>query len=138
MRFAGLNFSKINIEKKENMTKDIKVDTKINVSDIKKTDVKDIQIKEDFIVAKFSYNIDYKPDFAKIIFEGDVLFTMNSKESKKILDEWKKNKIEKDFQFLLFNIIIRKSNLKALQLEEDLNIPLHIPFPSIQKKGKED
>jgi len=36
----------------------------------------------------------------------------------------------------LFNIILKKSTLKALQIEEELNIPLHMQLPSLKKQEK--
>lgn len=138
MRFAGLTYTKINIEKKENTHEDIKVETNINISDIKKTEVRGFEIKEDLINVKFSYIVRYAPDFAELVFEGNILFSMDQKESKEILKEWENKKILNSFKLALFNIILKKSNLKALQLEEDLNLPLHIPFPSINKIDKKE
>jgi len=35
----------------------------------------------------------------------------------------------------LFNIILRKCHVKALELEEDLNLPLHVQMPSLQRNA---
>ena len=37
----------------------------------------------------------------------------------------------------LFNIILRKANVKALELEEQIGLPLHIPLPTLKKPKKE-
>ena len=39
-----------------------------------------------------------------------------------------------EFQLTFLNIIIHKSAPKAMQLEEDLGIPFHIPLPRIARK----
>ena len=41
-----------------------------------------------------------------------------------------------EFRILLFNIILRKANIKALELEEQMNLTLHIPLPTLKKQKK--
>ena len=45
-------------------------------------------------------------------------------------------KIPEKFKEIIFNSIFRKCNLKALQFEEELNLPPHLPLPSFKIKGK--
>ena len=134
MKFIGFNFNKISVERLSNKLEKIKINTKIDISKIEplKTDIFDK--KEEIISVGFTYNIDYVPDFAKIELAGDVLISAESKTTKKILKDWKDKKMDEDFRTFLFNIILRKSNLKALQLEDEMNLPIHLPFPSLKRE----
>ena len=78
--------------------------------------------------------MNYEPGFAKVVFKGVVLATLDkSDDVKKILKEWKKKKLPDNLKIPLFNFIISKCNLKALQLEEELALPSHIPLPRLTK-----
>ena len=134
MRPIGFNFEKINIEKLSDKAENIKINTKIDISDIKEIKSTLFKTKEGIVKVKFIYDINYDPGFAKVEFEGNVLFSLESKEAKDLVNQWKKKKISEDFRTDLFNFILRKSNLKALQLEDEMNLPLHIPMPSLKKQ----
>ncbi|GAG20549.1 unnamed protein product, partial [marine sediment metagenome] len=58
------------------------------------------------------------------------------KIAKDILKEWNDKKMSEDFRITLFNIILRKSNLKAIQLEDEMNLPIHIQLPSLKKEDQ--
>lgn len=138
MKIAGFKFSKISIEQKKdslNRSENLKADTSVDVSDIE--EVKDIPLKtkEQVLDVKFKYNVDYSPGFAEVNIEGTVLIRLDPKTAKKVLKKWKDNELEEDFKMFVFNVIIRKSTLKALYLEEELGLPTHVPLPSVRKKS---
>ena len=139
MRVMGFNFSKISIEKfsdKLDKLDKLKIKTNIDISDIQSIENKILQTKESLLAIKFVYIVDYDPSFAKIELSGTILFEIESKLAKEIIDNWKNKNIPEDFKLTLFNLILRKSNVKALQLEDDLNLPLHISLPSLKKPEK--
>lgn len=137
MKFIGFSFNKINIEKFSNKIEDLKISTKIDISDIEAVQSNLLDKKEEIINIKFNYDINYNPDFAKINLTGNVLLSDKFKVIKDILKDWKNKKMSEEFRINLFNIILRKSNIKALQLEDEMNLPLHLPFPKLQKEDKE-
>lgn len=138
MKFIGFSFNKISIEKFSDKVENLNINTKIDISDIEAVQTDFLDKKEEIINIKFNYNIDYDPDFAKINLTGNVLLSDQSKIIKNILKEWKDKKMSEDFRISLFNVILRKSNIKALQLEDEMNLPLHLPFPKLQKENKKD
>ena len=133
MRLIGFNFSKINIVKFSNKFKELKVNTNIDIEEIKKINSNLFDTKEEFVGVKFNYNVIYDPKIAKIELTGDVLFAVDPKILKEILKQWENKEMPEDFKITLFNIILKKSNLKSLQLEDEMNLPLHINMPSIKK-----
>jgi hypothetical protein len=56
-----------------------------------------------------------------------------SKIIKDFIKQWKQKKLPEEHRILIFNVILKKSNLKAMQLEDELNLPLHIPLPSVKE-----
>jgi len=138
MKFIGFNFNKINIEKFSGSLKELKINTKIDISKIEAVKSDLIGNGEGLIMAKFTYKIIYEPNIANIELNGDVFLSDTPKNIKEIVEQWSNNKeMPEDFRVFLFNIILRKSNLKALQLEDEMNLPVHIPFPSLKKEKNE-
>lgn len=135
MNVLGFNFSKISVEKFPNQEKieDLKLNTNIEILDIKPVKADMFKTKDELIGVKFSYTIKYDPDYAKMEFSGDILVSLDSKIIKDVLKEWKDKKFPEDFQMFIFNVILRKSNIKALELEDEMNLPLHFPLPSLKK-----
>lgn len=129
----GFNFTKLLAEKLEGNRNQLKINAEIDIFEIKslKTDI--FKAKEDLIEVKFKYNVEYNPKIAKIEFEGLIVFSLDQKLAKQVLKDWKKKKMPDDFRLILFNVILKKSTLKALELEDQLNIPLHISLPSLKR-----
>ena len=138
MRFIGFNLIKINAEKFSDKIENLKINTNINISEINTIKSDFFKTKEEVLSVKFNYDIIYDSNFAKIEFIGKVLFVIDSKIAKNILKQWEDKKMPEDFRLILFNIILRKSNLKALQLEDEMNLPLHISLPSLKKQKTEE
>ena len=139
MRVVGFNFTKISIERLKEaaeLTEQLKINTQIDISELNEVKSHLLKTKDEIIEAKFMYGVDYSPGFAKGELEGKILIAVDPKIAKEILKQWKKKKMPEDFRLLLFNVILKKSSLKALYLEEELNLPLHMPMPSFKKENK--
>tara|TARA_Y100000034_G_C6694823_1_gene306115 strand:+ start:128 stop:529 length:402 start_codon:yes stop_codon:yes gene_type:complete len=133
MKVIGFNFKKISAEKTSDNFKDLKINTNINVLNIKQIKSEVFQSKEELVELEFDYSIDYNPNIAKISLSGVILIMVDSKIVKDFIKQWKKKKIPDEYKVLIFNIILKKSNLKGMQLEDELNLPLHIPLPSVRE-----
>ena len=133
MKLVGFNFKKINIEKLSDKMEGLKISTNIDISEINTIKAGLFKTKEEFVSIGFVYNVDYEPKIAKMVLQGNLLLAVEPKVAKEVLKEWKKKKIPEEFRLAIFNVILKKSSLKALQLEDELNLPLHIPLPSVKK-----
>ncbi len=136
MKIIGFQFNKILCEKKGGNLKDVKLNTNIDLSSIDEVKSEMIKTKEQIISVKFNYLINYAPQFAKIELSGEIVMVEDEKIAKEILKDWKDKKLPPQFKMGLFNLILKKSSIKALQLEEEMGLPYHIPFPSL--KASED
>ena len=137
MKIIGFNYTKISIEKKETLKKPPQVKTSINVSNIKEISSELFQTKETPLEVKFSYKILYEPKIAELSFEGNLVVLVDTKEAKEILKKWKKKDFSENFKFFIFNVILRKSNIRAVQLEDEMNLPTHFQLPSLKFQDKE-
>ncbi|MBU0957390.1 MAG: hypothetical protein KKF56_01120 [Nanoarchaeota archaeon] len=141
MQVVGFNFEKITAEKKEQATGKIKINSNIKITNITEDKVKSFSIE----VLKFGFEFsiehlseeDPKKQFGEIVFRGSIILTVDKKQQKEILKDWKSKKIPDSVRNPVYNIILSKANLKALQLEEELGLPTHIQMPKIASDQKD-
>ena len=136
MKIVGFNFKKVFGERIGESLDDVKIETGISIAEIKPFNSL-LKSKEEPIEVNFDYTINYNPDFAKIELSGTLVISLEQKESKEVLKEWKNKKIPEEFKIYLFNHILKKSTIKAIQIEDELHIPIHINLPSVSGKQNE-
>jgi hypothetical protein len=140
MRVIGFTFEKILAEKRESYKIGGSINTNIEFTDIKKEEfdlIKDKETLKVFYKADVNYlNTDRKKESkdldAQVSFEGSILVSTEKDESKEILKGWKNKKVSPTVQVPLYNFILRKCSTKAIILQEELNLPSHVPFPQIK------
>jgi hypothetical protein len=137
MKLISFKFKKIQIEKLSESFKNVKVNTKIDISNIEQIESPALN-NESILKIKFNHKIDYDPEIAKIELGGETLLVVEEDKVKEIIDAWKNKKMSEDFRIVLFNIILRKTNIKALELEDQMGLPLHVPLPTLKKKAKKE
>lgn len=131
MQIVGFNFDKILAEKKKKV--EGKVEVKSNI-DLKLIEQEKIEMFKDKEVLKFTFDfsISFSPGIAELSFKGNVLLMFEKDKVKEILKKWKSKKLEDEIKIPLYNIILKKCNLRALQLEEEFMLPTHIQMPKIR------
>jgi len=134
MKIIGFNLTKICIERKEKIERELKISQNIDIKDITKE--KALVSNEEVLKVTFDFTIDYSNDAAKIEFKGNIIILPEKEETKKILKSWKHKKFEDEFRVPLFNFIMSKCNIKALSLEDELFLPSHIQMPRISPNKK--
>lgn len=134
MKIIGFNFNKIKVEKKNNDLKGLKIKNSIDLLKVDSVKNEMIGQGEELIGVEFKFTVDYSNDMAKLELGGSVLLALESKEAKKMVKEWKDKNLSDEFKVPLFNLILRKSNIKALVLEDEMNLPLHVKLPFLQKE----
>tara|TARA_Y100000310_G_C20687703_1_gene820164 strand:- start:3585 stop:4028 length:444 start_codon:yes stop_codon:yes gene_type:complete len=137
MQVIGFNFEKIEAERKKPSQGKLEVNSNINIKDISQEKL-DVVKDKPVLKLSFDFKVNYKPDIAEISLQGNIILLAEKDEAKSILKNWKTKKLLEEIRVPIFNVILTKSNLKALQLEEELNLPLHLPFPKIKKDQEAD
>ncbi|MCA9488188.1 MAG: hypothetical protein KC516_04475 [Nanoarchaeota archaeon] len=132
MRLIGFSFSKIEALKNKPLIEAPKVGTSINILDMNEIDSKMFSSEESALEVEFGYEINYNKDVANFNFKGKMHLLGESKEIKNLVSNWKDKEVSDEVKTMLFNIIFRKVNLKAAQLEEELGVPIHFRMPSLK------
>ncbi len=133
MKLMGFNLNKINAERKLNKPEgELKINSNVNVDEIKEAKSDLLKTREELLAITFSYKIDYNPDLASVEVGGNLVVSVDSKLAKNVLKEWKDKKIPDEFRLAIINLILRKATLKTLELEDQLNLPTHMPMPSLR------
>ncbi|MFH1332178.1 MAG: hypothetical protein ABIH63_02735 [archaeon] len=138
MPIVGFNFDKILVERIKPVEGQVKVKRNLSIKDIKKQEiVLSPKKKEEILKCNFDFSVDYEPGLGKILIEGHILFIDEPAEIKKLFDGWKKNKeLPVPIMTLLLNTALVRSNIKALSLIQDVNLPPHMQLPTINPKSK--
>ena len=138
MKLLGFNFTKIHAEKFKERVEGLKIGTRIDISDINEAKAGILKTKEEILAIKFIYGLDYEPGMAKLNLEGNLIISLESKKARDVLRTWKDKEMSEEFKTTLFNLILRKSILKALQLEEEMNLPIHMQLPTLKIGEKKE
>jgi len=139
MRVVGFGLTKQFAEKLAEPTEQFSVNTGINIKDIQPTKVEFIK-NEDALNFNFEFKINFDKDIAKISFSGNILVAMDKKIAVDVLKRWKDKKVPDMVRIPLFNFIMARCTIKAMQFEEDFNLPKHIQIPQFKgsPEGMED
>ena len=129
-QIIGFNFTKMQVERAKELKGQITVNHNMDIKDVRKEPV-NLSKDKDVLCFDFEFSLSYEPKHAKINFEGNVLVLAEPKESKEILKSWKKKEGADNIRLLVYNTILTKCSIKALELESDLNLPSHIPLPKL-------
>ena len=133
MPIVGFGYEKISVERKET-TKQVEITNNVNFTSLKETKMKIGNEEKPAVKANFDYSVDYQ-EAGKLQMIGYVVFYDTEAKVKEYLDLWKKQqKLATEFGAHLYNFIIAKASIRALQLEEDLSLPLHITLPRVVPK----
>lgn len=129
-QIIGFNLTKILIEREKEVKGQITIKYNIDIPEVKKETL-NISKDKDILSFDFKFTINYEPKLASILFEGNVLLLAEPKESKEILKGWKKKEGIENVRMLVYNTVLSKCSIKSLELENDLNLPSHLPLPKI-------
>ena len=130
----GFNFTKISAQRYPDFKGKLEVKPKINIASIEKHELN--LIKQDAVKVKFSFGINYK-DLADIDLDGEVILKTDASTQKEILSGWKDKKLDSEVQSIILNLIMQKASIRAIELEEEMNLPIHIKIPRLEVSKKE-
>jgi hypothetical protein len=137
MNIVGFNFLKISADRDSKIKSIDNISTSIDVIELTKESVPFLK-ESDGLKITFKYVIDYDPRYAQILFEGALMVSADPEMVKETLKQWKKKQLTAEFKIPLFNTIMSKCNLKALNLEEEMGLPLHIKFPHFSTQTQQN
>ena len=129
LKLINSKFTKINTEKNPEFNGELNIKTNIKINSLEK-------IKEAKDILKLSYNfgINYG-ELGKILIEGYLFLSGDSKAIKQLLKIQKDKEYNSPEYITITNLIIQKASIKAFELEEELDLPVHIKLPTLSFKN---
>ena len=151
MQIIGFNFTKMSVERVPDF-KPGPINTSIEIIDVQKDEIKLLKDTQAMRLT-FKYSITYdekgkgnekekkadkndKPS-AEVNFEGNIILSINKEELKNIQKSWKKKQLPPMMQIPLYNVILRKCSPRAAYLEEEINLPTHLPIPQLKPSNQQ-
>lgn len=137
MTIVSFNFTKIEAEKKESGKGKININNNVAITDVGEKDLSLGNEKQKVLSFTFEFTSKYEPNIGQIKLVGDVLYMDDSKKVKHVLEDWKKDKkLPKDIMTGILNTILNRSNVQALILSQEVNLPPPILLPKVQVEQK--
>ncbi len=130
LKLVGSKFTKINAERNPEFNGKLEIKTNIkNISLENNKETKDI------LKLIYNFEIDYN-ELGKILIEGILFLSSDSKTIKELLKIQKDKKYKSPEYITITNLIIQKASIKAFELEEELGLPIHIKLPTLSVKNQ--
>ncbi|MFH0712230.1 MAG: hypothetical protein V1889_03910 [archaeon] len=130
MKLINSKIIKINAERNPNFNGKIELKTNIKIQKIEK-----IKETKEIIKIEYIFDIDYL-DLGKISIGGIIFLSSNTKTIKDIIKLQEEKKFNTPEYITITNLIIQKASIKAFEIEEELGLPIHIKFPTVNFQEK--
>ena len=130
MKLAGSRFIKIIAERKPEFDGKLEIKTDIKIKNLEK-----IKESKETIKVEYVFNVDYA-DLGEISIEGILFLSSDAKQIKELIKLQKEKKFNTPEHIAITNLIIQKASIKAFELEEELGLPIHIKFPTVNFQEK--
>ncbi|MEK6915207.1 MAG: hypothetical protein AABW89_01540 [Nanoarchaeota archaeon] len=141
MKIIGFNLEHISGKKSAEL-KRYNINTDVTFNSVEKSKL-DILKEEEALKLGFKFAVTYldadnksNENKNEISILGSLVLMVDKEVSKEFLKSWKDKQIPKDKMIPLYNFILKKCSVRALQLEEDLNLQPHIPFPQVKPQNQ--
>src|SRR3989338_6779953 len=132
MAIIGFNFTKMIAEKKMPSKGKVDIKNDISIKNVESTELTLGETKNKALKFTFEFTSQYTPEIGNIAFNGEVLYMNETAKQDEILKSWKKNKeVPKPYVGEILNAVLLRSNVQALVLSREVNIPQPIPMPRV-------
>jgi len=135
MRIIGFGIKRILGEKNIVQNVKLSISQNINIKDVYKEKL-DINGQE-AIGVDFIFSIVYSENIGKVEVEGNLLIHPEKEDLKEFSKSIKEKSIPDKFKPIVLNFIMSKCNIKALSIEDEINLPYHVPMPRLTPADKD-
>lgn len=133
MPILGINFTKINAERKAPVRGSININNNISVTEVKK-DKLNISNRESLKI-NFRFIAKYDPNIGEITIDGDLIFVEQPKKAEEIINQWKKDKkLPDNILAQVMNSLLTKCNVEALLIGREVGLPPTLNMPKVKTK----
>tara|TARA_Y100000310_G_scaffold341674_1_gene441596 strand:- start:1322 stop:1753 length:432 start_codon:yes stop_codon:yes gene_type:complete len=136
MKIIGFNLSKIDANRSNDFKKS-SINTNIEFTNVEKEKF-DFMKDTNVLKTSFKFSVSYDDEEKKDVSHGNVnlngylALSLTKDEEKEFTNAWKNKEVPKEKVIPLYNFILRKCSVKAIQIQEELNLPSHLPLPQVK------
>jgi hypothetical protein len=136
-RLLGFNYTELKASKNPTFTGKVDINSNIAIDNMEKA--KGTDSKNDILKVDFSFSIDYEKDLGKVSLKGLLFVAADSKQIKQTISAWKDKKTPTQLYTTILNIVLQKTAVKAIEIEDEIGLPIHLQnaFPKVSPKSLE-
>lgn len=137
MTIIGFNFTKMSAERKPaTNTGKINISNNVSITNVEEKELAFGKSKQKAIIFTFRFASRYDPAIGSIELIGDMTYVAEPAKVSEIANNWKKDKkLPKEIMTSIINTALSKSNIQALILSRDINLPPPIPLPKVKQQA---
>ncbi len=135
MTIIGFQFNKLSAERKNPIRGKININRTCNPTKVEEVDLGSDQKGVRYT---FEFSCLYEPDIASMEFSGNITEMRSEEESKKVLEQWGKDKtLPLDTLERVMNAILNRCHIEALIIAKELNMPPPFNLPKVRVKDQQ-
>jgi hypothetical protein len=129
MAIVGFSFTKVFAEKKNAVRGRVNINNNVVILGVEDANLTMAQGKKGVRI-RFLTEAKYEPNVGHITFEGEVILLEDAKAAEDIILHWSKDRsLPTALVPVVLNHVLDHSNVEALILARDMNLPAPIPLP---------
>ncbi len=133
MAIVGMNYTKIQAERKTGVMGKTEIKTTPKILDVVKAPLTGLGNKIDVLNIKFEFESIVEPEKGNINIEGAIIYRTD--KIKEILKQWKKDEtLPAEVHVEVINYLFMKVTVLALQLSDALQMPPVVGMPRVEAK----
>lgn len=137
MTIMGINFTKINVEKKKGTREKVNISNNVAITDVEKINMQFSGADQQGLRYKFTFVTKFEPEIGVINLEGEVIYMTKKDKAEEILALWTKSKrLDPSTMSLIMNNVLNKCNIEAILLSKEMNLPSPVPLPRVNVEQK--
>lgn len=131
MPVLGINFTKINAERKAALRGKISINNNMIITDVKKHEFK-LPDQESLLV-EFEFVAKYDPNIGSITINGETIFVDKPKNIEAFVEQWKKDKkLPDEVLAEVMNNLLTRCNVEALVIGREVGLPPTLNMPKVK------
>lgn len=133
MAVISFSFTSIKAEHTKAEGGKIKVSNNVQITSVEPSDINFADTTKSGVKFEFEYKSSFEPKLGKIELKGNLIFLHDADKVKSVLEVWKKDKkVIPDVASEVINNVLNRSNVQALIMARDVNLPSPVPMPKMR------
>lgn len=135
MAIVGFSFTKVHAERSKAPEGQVNVKNNVKIDDVKETEMQVGEQKQRVVNINFTYTSQYNPEIGNIELSGELIYMNESSVIDEVINGWQNDsKIPEKVMTPVVNNILSRSNILALSLTREVNLPPQLKLPRVEVK----